>query len=195
MIGDRARAALAGIVALAATTAAIVAGLAAVTQTRALDRTRVALAAERQGRAQDREAAAVAALVATQRAQSESDRRVAAIQEVLDATQPALDAARAAAGRLPDLDRRVRDAYAAVAACRRDGTRADDPAASAGGPAADETAGVLAELRRSAQEAEAARARYADEAAAAGERCERSYGALKPARPSPDVAGEPAGSP
>ncbi len=131
-----------------------------------------------QARDRDRAVQAEAAAKAIQAAREEGGRRVAAIQEKIDATQPALEAARAAAGQLPDLDRRLRDARAAIGICGR--ALRSDPAASAGSPAADEAARVFAQLRRESEAAEAARTRYADEAGAAGERCAAQYRALTP---------------
>lgn len=136
------------------------------------------LTVERADRAEERAVRAETAASATAARLKESERREAAQQGVINATKPALDAARDAADRLPDLDRRVRALTAQLGACRRAGR--DDPAAPAGGTPAEETERVLAELQRGAQAAEAARARYADEAAGAGARCERIYDSLKP---------------
>jgi hypothetical protein len=136
-----------------------------------LQTNRLRLAQERQGRAVGRAVAAEASASAAGAALETYRQRLKAQQDTIDATEPQLTAARAAAALLPDLDRRVRDATVAVHLCGRAG--AADPGAAQGSPPADEAGRVLTELQRRAQEAEAIRARFADEAAAAGERCER----------------------
>lgn len=139
-----------------------------------------AVAEERAGRAEDRRLAADAAASAVAGYRAEEQRRVAALQETIRATQPALDAARAAAARVPDLDRRVRDATRAAAACGR-GAAANSAAAA--GSAPDAEAGDLPTIVLGrTQEAARVIARYADEAAIAGERCERAYDSLSGGR-------------
>lgn len=144
------------------------------------------LALEQRDRKDERARRAERALLDVAAAKAEGERRVADLQRMLDETQPALDAALAAADSLPDLNRRVRDATAALRICHS--ARAADPAPSGGSASPEETARVLAELQRESQAAEEARTRYADKAGFAAERCERAYGTLTPT-PGPAVPG------
>lgn len=166
--------------------AALAASGAIAVQTVRLASAKTELAVEQRDRKDERLRLIERGLKATQDAIAEGARRVAALQGIIDVTEPKLAAARAAADRVPDLDRRVRDATAALYACRRG--PADHPTAAEGSPATDSAAGVLAELQRASQAAEAARTRYADEAAVAGEVCASGWGALT-VSPGPAVTG------
>jgi hypothetical protein len=135
------------------------------------------IAEERQAWQQERAEASAAAASASEAYRQQEARWRQEQQEKIDALQPALDAARTAAAGLPGLSERLRNATASLAACRR-GPAIDSPAAPGSAPAAD-TERVLAELRRELDDAEEARTRYADEASAAGRRCELSYDALR----------------
>ncbi|MGE0349801.1 DUF2514 family protein [Hydrogenophaga sp.] len=116
--------------------------------------------------------------VAVRAALDEGNRRTAAVQkEVEDARKKthALEAARAGAA---DAGRRLRDELAAARArtCPKPG---NTPAPS-GGPTAEATERVLADVQRRLDEAEERVAAYASAAALAGQTCERSYDALTP---------------
>jgi hypothetical protein len=133
-------------------------------------------AQERAGWQQERAQASEAAASASEayRAREAAWRREQ--QERIDATQSALDAARTAAAGLPGLNERLRNVTSSLGACRR-GPAIDSPATSGSAPAS-EAERVLSQLQRESDDAEEARTRYADEAAAAGERCAASYEAL-----------------
>lgn len=110
---------------------------------------------------------------------AEEQRRHAAQQDAIDAKEQELavarrdaDDARAAGDELRAHINRL------STTCRAAG----DPGATAGGPATDATAGMLADVQRRADAAAEIVARYADEASAAGRACERSYDALTAGR-------------
>lgn len=155
---------------------AIVAGLVGVgVQTVRLSAAKQELAEERQEMSDERAERAAVSARAIADAKAEGERRVIVIQEKLNATKPALDAALAAARGQPDLDKRVRDAELAA----RSRSCGCDPSVACGSKASAEAAGVLAELQRKSQAAEAARTRYADEAGLAAELCAPSYDSLR----------------
>lgn len=109
-------------------------------------------------------------------ARAEEQRRAEALQGVIHETEQQLERARSDAGAAADAGQRLRAQLAAItASCR--GAAGHSGVAGAGAPAVS-TADLLADVQRRLAEAEDATARYADEARAAGQACERSYRAL-----------------
>lgn len=117
-----------------------------------------------------------AAAIQTQQLQQQiaiEHRRQDAVQEITNDLRKQAAAARAAADRNRDAGVRLRDQLAA--ACLGQGA---SPAS--GGPAADATARVLADVQRRLAEAEDRLVDHADASRRAGLGCERAYEALNP---------------
>lgn len=111
-------------------------------------------------------------------ARAEEQRRVAALQEVIDEAEKSRDLARADAVAAADVGRRLRAQLGAAAAARY--CPAGNPAATGAGPPAEAPPDLLADVQRRLDEAADGIARFADEAAGAGAACEASYRTLKP---------------
>jgi len=114
------------------------------------------------------------ALKASEAARAEEQRRAAAQQEVQRDAQLQVDQARADAAAARAAGGRLRDQLAAF---RR--AAGSNTAAPAGGAAAGDPLGVLADVLERADERAGDLAAYADAARIAGAACERSYDALR----------------
>ena len=115
---------------------------------------------------------------ATQAARDEEARREAEIRKVVTNAQAQnLRAQRDAASARAAGDG-LRDALAAARA--RSCAASPDPAVAPGGPSADATERLLADVQRRLDEAQERVAEHADAARAAGRACERAYNALTP---------------
>ncbi len=128
--------------------------------------------------ARERGRQALAQVKAVDDARIEEQRRAAAQMEIANAAKRDADAARADArdaGAATDRLRvRVNELLAAARASK-------DSAAFAGGPAAGDPLGVLADVLERADRRAGILAEYADAARIAGQACERAYDALTPA--------------
>lgn len=123
---------------------------------------------------------AAAARQAMDAARAEEQRRAAAHQEALDAYEAQLTRARADAVIAGAAAGRLQQRVAALVAAARDRAAAGNPGPAAPGQAADDAAGVLADvLGRCVARAELL-ARVADERGTAGSACQRAYEALTP---------------
>lgn len=121
-------------------------------------------------------AQAQAVAAAASAAESETMRRVVAQQEIARDAQTAALQARADAGRADSAAAALRVQLDAYLSGRR--ASAGDSAAAPGSAAADDTARVLADLLRRADDRAGILAAAADAARDAGTACERAYGAL-----------------
>lgn len=128
------------------------------------DQAKVAAAAERAASAAE--------------AAAESLRRRRAHQEITDAAHLKSAQLEASLAASADAGQRLRQRLAALDAQRCSG----DPAAAGGGQAASAASDLRAELSRRLDQAADGVARFAERAAGAGETCEQSYDALRPAR-------------
>ena len=124
----------------------------------------------------DRAHAQAEALRITTEYRAEEQRRIAAHQEIVDATERQLQTARADAAIADAASGRLRDRVAALVAQARAAT--GHPAAAGNSPPAGDPVGMLADLQRRADEAAGVLARLADERGAAGSACEAAYDAL-----------------
>lgn len=134
------------------------------------------LDAERQDWADQRAAAAETSRLAAQAARIEEQRRVAALQEALDAAE--LQARRERADRVvaDAAAGSLRERIAALVAASRFAAR--NPGLTLGGPAAEDPAGVLADVLGRCEARVRLLAGVADERGRAGVLCERAYDAL-----------------
>lgn len=152
-------------------------------QTLRLARARVDLAAEKRNLATEQRDRAEDLARAAQAAREQTERFRAKEAEWGESQRRAIDAEKLKTERaradlvLADAARgRVQQRVAfLVTAARR---AAADPAAASASAPADDSAGMLAELQRRADERAGVLARVADERGAAGELCERAYDAL-----------------
>lgn len=143
-------------------------------QTWRLGNEREAHAETRAGHALLVAAAADAARAAEAAARVEEQRRIAALQEIIDDTESKLARARADAARAADVGQRLRERFSAVAsAC---GAGAGGAGSAGSGPTASAAAGLLADVQRRLDEAAGRLAEFADASHAAGLACERAYG-------------------
>lgn len=141
-------------------------------------RLRADLAQERAARATDRADADRAYAAEQTRFRLESDRRAAALQEIVDDAQTKASQSRADADAAGAAAGRLRQRVAALAAAAS-GTPTDSTTAQ-GGPSAADAADLLADMQRRLGEAAGLLAHIADERGDAGAACERAYGALTP---------------
>ncbi len=132
---------------------------------------------------------AAAAARAQEAARIEEQRRAAAHQEVVDAYQAQLQRARADAVVAAAAAGRLQQRVAALLAAARDRAAAGDPAPSAGSPAADDAAGVLADVLGRCVERVRRLAEVADERGAAGAACEQAYDSLTVAGGAAETGG------
>lgn len=133
---------------------------------------------ERAEFAQAKAAAAIERATSEAQAATETARRLRVQQEATDAANlKTAELARSVAAAADAGQRlRARLAAAQTASC------AGDPAAAQSGPAAGATADLSADVHRRLDEAADGIARFAEQAAIAGETCQRAYGALRPAQ-------------
>ena len=111
-------------------------------------------------------------------ARAEEQRRTAEVQKVANEANEALERARADADAAADAGVRLRERVAQLtAACGRGSSH---PGPATAGQAADTTADLLADVQRRLDEAANGIARFADQAHAAGDACQRVHGALTP---------------
>jgi hypothetical protein len=120
------------------------------------------------------------ALVAEEAARAEEARRAAAQQEIEDAHDHAMQAARADAAIADAAAGRLRQRVANLITAARSGGAAGNPAPVGQSPAADDADVVLADVLGRCVAAARQLAAIADERGAAGSACERSYDALTP---------------
>jgi hypothetical protein len=141
------------------------------------------LDAERIGWAGERAAAAEAARLAAQASRLEEQRRTAALQEAIDAAE--LVARRERADRViaDAASGQLRERLAAYVTAARFAAR--HPGLALGGPAAEDPAGVLADVLGRCETRVRQLAAVADERGRAGQLCERAYDALTPGAPVP----------
>ena len=125
-----------------------------------------------------RAAVAAAAQLA---ARAEEQRRAAAHQEALDAYEAQLARARADAAIADAAAGRLRQRVAALIRAARGDSGGADPGVAPPGPAAQDPAGLLADVLGRCVERVRFLAAAADERGAAGQACERAYDALTPA--------------
>lgn len=146
-------------------------------QTHQLDGEKLAHAKTRQAHAEQVADLHRAGREAVEQARAEEQRRVEALQGVIDETEQKLARARADADAAADVGQRLRAQLSATLAgsCRSAG---GNPGAAGAGQATDATLDLLADVQRRLDEASDGIARHADEARAAGQACERSYRAL-----------------
>lgn len=117
-----------------------------------------------------------AAREAVEAARAEEQRRTDEVQKAADEALEALERARADAAAASTAGQRLRDRIAAITAgCR---AAPGHPSPASGGPPADATADLLANVQRRLDEAADGVAGFADRAHAAGRACERGYDAL-----------------
>lgn len=136
------------------------------------------LAREQRDRKDERLRLVERAVAASEKARTEEQRRVSAVQEVSRDAEKALSLARADAVGARDAAGRLRR-YADQLAARCD-RRPEDPSAPAGGPPAEAPGAVLAGLLERAESRAGELAAYADEARIAGLACEAAYLSLTP---------------
>lgn len=139
---------------------------------------RVKLSAEQTGRAQDREAYAAAALKASTEYRAEEQRRAAEQQEKIDAAEQKLVQERADRAVADAAAGRLSQRVAALVAAAREAAR--NPQAVQPGAAADDPAGMLADVLGRCVQRVRLLATLADERGTAGQLCEQSYDALTP---------------
>lgn len=134
--------------------------------------------AERAEFEQARAAAAIERATSEAKAATETARRLRVHQEIADAANlKTADLARSSAA-AADAAQRLRARLAAAQAASCSG----DSAAAAGGPAAGPAADLSADVHRRLDQAADGIARFAEQAAIAGEACQRAYGALRSAQ-------------
>lgn len=116
-------------------------------------------------------------------ARAEETRRTAAIKEIENAHQAELQRVRADAAIADAAAGRLRQRVADLIAAARSGQGGSDPKVVGPGPAADDAAGVLADVLGRCVARVRLLAAVADDRGAAGHACERSYEALTPPKP------------
>jgi hypothetical protein len=116
--------------------------------------------------------------VAVEAVRTEEQRRATALQGVIDDAEKNLARARADADAAGDAGQRLRKRLAEITGACRGGGAASNSAAASAGPATDATGDLLAHVQRRLDDAASGIARYADQSAAAGKACQRSYDAL-----------------
>lgn len=142
-----------------------------------LNSERLAHAETRQEHAVMVAASEAAARQAEAAARIEEQRRIAALQEVVNETESKLARARADADAARSAGDRLRQRLAELrGTC---GRAAGDTAVATGGGSADAAGDLLADVQRRLDDAADELARFADAAHAAGLACEQGWGALK----------------
>ena len=124
----------------------------------------------------DRAHAQAEALRITTEYRAEEQRRIAAHQEIVDATERKLTQVRADAAIADAAAGRLQQRVAALVAEARRAAENSGPAGTS--PPAGDPIQLLADLQRRADEAAGVLARLADERGAAGSACEAAYDAL-----------------
>lgn len=127
---------------------------------------------------QAKAAAALERATSEAKAATETARRLRVQQEATDAANLKTAELERSSAAAADAAQRLRARLAAAQAA----SCAGDPAAAAGGSAAGATADLSADVHRRLDEAASGIARFAEQAAIAGEACQRAYGALRPAK-------------
>jgi len=124
----------------------------------------------------DRVHAQAEALRVTTEYRAEEQRRIAAHQEIVDATERKLTQVRADAAIADAAAGRLQQRVTALVAAAR--AASGNPGPAGASPPAGDPLNMLADLQRRADEAAGVLARLADERGAAGSACEAAYDAL-----------------
>ena len=145
-------------------------------QHHSIDTLRTSLATEKAGRQADRDAESIAAARAAAAYKTESDRRIAAQQDITNETIHLASLARAHAAAAVRADTGLRDVFQAAAACR--GAAPADPAASGVSQAAGSDTGLPALVFGELDDRAGRLAAALDQSRIAGLGCQRDYAAL-----------------